>query len=214
MKMVCISDTHGMHRQMLHPVPDGDILVHAGDFTLGFDPEDETKDFSAWLGELPHPVKIVVAGNHDVGFERDPEKYRSLLLNCYYLENSWVSVMGLKFYGAPQTPRFMDWAFNVDRGASIAKYWRHIPRNTNVLITHGPAFGKLDTSRHGEDHLGDEELEKWLTTTRNSVKLHVFGHIHGGYGLRANQWLTRVNAAICNEAYRPVNQPIVVEIQL
>ena len=31
LKIVCISDTHGKHRSL--KVPDGDVLVHAGDIT-------------------------------------------------------------------------------------------------------------------------------------------------------------------------------------
>jgi len=30
MKLVCISDTHSLHRRMLE-IPDGDVLIHAGD---------------------------------------------------------------------------------------------------------------------------------------------------------------------------------------
>lgn len=211
MKIVCISDTHGMHRQMTHLVPNGDILIHAGDFTLGQDPTAETQDFGKWLGEQPHRFKLVIAGNHDRGFEEEPEKYRRLLANCHYLENDWIIIKGIKFYGAPQTPRFMDWAFNVDRGESIAKFWRRIPRDTRVLITHGPAYGKRDQTRPNTEHLGDEELDKWLENGRNKVQYHIFGHIHGGHG-RMEDRIVRVNAAICNEAYRPVNKPIVLEI--
>ena len=31
-RWVCISDTHGRHRE-IDSVPDGDVLIHAGDFT-------------------------------------------------------------------------------------------------------------------------------------------------------------------------------------
>ncbi len=32
MRIVCISDTHSMHREIV--VPDGDMLIHAGDLTM------------------------------------------------------------------------------------------------------------------------------------------------------------------------------------
>ena len=67
--IVCISDTHGLHRD-LTPVPDGDILIHAGDFTR-FGDIDDVLEFNAWLGELPHKHKIVVFGNHESGSTRD-----------------------------------------------------------------------------------------------------------------------------------------------
>lgn len=35
MRVVCISDTHGLHDELqaARRIPDGDVLVHAGDFT-------------------------------------------------------------------------------------------------------------------------------------------------------------------------------------
>jgi hypothetical protein len=35
-------------------------------------------DFNAWLGELPHPVKIVVPGNHEFLLEGDDQAARRL----------------------------------------------------------------------------------------------------------------------------------------
>jgi len=32
-RVVCVSDTHLKTSEMVHPVPDGDILIHAGDFS-------------------------------------------------------------------------------------------------------------------------------------------------------------------------------------
>ena len=40
MRIVAISDTHALHKTM-DDLPDGDVLVHAGDFmNSGYDPED------------------------------------------------------------------------------------------------------------------------------------------------------------------------------
>ena len=33
MKVIAISDTHGLHSQMKHELPKGDLLIHAGDLT-------------------------------------------------------------------------------------------------------------------------------------------------------------------------------------
>ncbi len=62
MRIVCISDTHNLHRKL--QIPDGDVLVHAGDFTL-FGKQEHLNDFNEWLGTLPHRHKLVVQGNHD-----------------------------------------------------------------------------------------------------------------------------------------------------
>ena len=63
-RIVCISDTHGLHRKVA--VPGGDLLIHAGDFMRTGTSLEEIADFNGWLGEQPHPHKIVVAGNHDL----------------------------------------------------------------------------------------------------------------------------------------------------
>ena len=62
MRIIMISDTHAQHRRV--DIPDGDVLVHAGDITRrgGL---DDLADFNAWLGTLPHRHKVVIAGNHD-----------------------------------------------------------------------------------------------------------------------------------------------------
>ena len=67
MKIVCISDTHGLHWNLT--VPDGDILIHAGDVTR-YGTFEDLYDFNKYLGSLPHPYKIVIAGNHDFCFRQ------------------------------------------------------------------------------------------------------------------------------------------------
>eukprot|EP00913_Durusdinium_trenchii_P029972 g28086.t1 len=62
LRLVIISDTHNCHRDLT--VPDGDILIHAGDFTQ-FGKEEHAEDFNRWLGEQPHKTKLVVLGNHE-----------------------------------------------------------------------------------------------------------------------------------------------------
>ncbi|KAJ5131836.1 hypothetical protein N7448_005994 [Penicillium atrosanguineum] len=59
--IVCISDTHNTQTG----VPDGDILIHAGDLTQSGSFQ-ELQDALDWLRALPHPIKIVIAGNHEL----------------------------------------------------------------------------------------------------------------------------------------------------
>src|SRR5262245_57714244 len=142
-RIVCISDTHTRHEEL--EMPPGDILVHAGDLTdLG--DETDVVDFDRWLGTLPYPHKIVIAGNHDFLFERDPVRARRLITNAVYLQDSEVEVEGLRFWGSPWQPWFYDWAFNLARGEPLAAKWRLIPEQTDVLITHGPPAGICDTT--------------------------------------------------------------------
>lgn len=92
MKLVCLSDTHSLHRRLVD-IPEGDVLIHAGD-SLGQGTLDNLEDLNDWLGELPHRHKIVIAGNHDWAFQEIPELARATLTNALYLEDSGVEIEG------------------------------------------------------------------------------------------------------------------------
>lgn len=213
MKIVCISDTHNRHDQII--VPDGDILIHAGDAT-GRGTIEEIEEFNFWFANLPHRYKIFVAGNHDWLFETNNLYARKLLDDSIiYLQDSSVEVEELKIYGSPWQPRFYDWAFNLMRGAEIAEKWQQIPGDIDILITHGPPNGILDEvpHRYFVENTGCEELRKTVEEIARfgKLKLHVFGHIHCGYGQTENFGVKFVNASNCNESYEPVQLPFVIE---
>lgn len=98
MRIVALSDTHGLHEQLV--VPDGDILVHAGDLT-GHGTQEELEAFNRWLGTLPHPHKLVIAGNHDWVCAEQPWLIHELLSNATHLCDTQVTVGGLRCYGSP-----------------------------------------------------------------------------------------------------------------
>jgi len=220
MRLVCISDTHMAHRG-IH-LPEGDVLIHAGDATSCGSP-DEVDRFLNWFAAQPHPRKILIAGNHDWLYQRDPD-IAKLLLEQYpgitYLEDSGVEIDGIKFWGSPWQPWFMSWAFNLARGGENLRHvWNLIPIDTDVLITHGPPHGILDQiqacppgQEDGPDHmhLGCEELKIRLAAVQPRV--HVFGHIHGSYGVAQSKTTTYVNACTCTEAYRALNRPIALNL--
>lgn len=147
MKLVCISDTHSLHRR-LQSIPDGDVLIHAGD-CLGQGTLENIEDFNDWLGSLPHRHKIVIAGNHDWAFQETPELARQALTSAIYLEDSGVEIEGVRFWGSPWTPIFMNWAFMLGRGEPLYEKWQLIPDDTDVLITHGPPQGIGDEVMFG-----------------------------------------------------------------
>lgn len=212
MKIVCISDTHSLHAGL--QLPQGDILVHAGDFTSMGRPH-EVEDFAKWLAVQPFEHKVVIAGNHDWMFELEPTEARALLRkHCprvVYLQDSGAKILGFEFWGSPWQPEFCDWAFNLPRGYEIGRYWAKIPKNTDVLITHGPPLGILDRTDRGED-TGCEDLAKELRVRLN-LKLHIFGHIHEGYGVLEREDITYVNASICTLDYKPTNEPVLIELK-
>jgi len=205
LRLVCLSDTHGLHDQL--DVPDGDVLLHAGDFTKR-GAEHEVRAFATFLAAQPHRHKVVVAGNHDFLFERDATRARELLGDVTYLEDAAATIEGVSIWGSPWQPWFHDWAFNLRRGAPLAAVWDRIPDTTDLLITHGPPFGILDRTALGE-HVGCEELVKALARAR--PRLHLFGHIHEAQGHLVEGSTLFVNASNCDLGYRPVQAPTIVD---
>lgn len=208
MRIVCISDTHSLHRK-IKEVPPGDVLVHAGDITSRGDLEDLV-DFNKWLGELPHQHKVVIAGNHDFCFQQEPVKSAALITNAVYLRDSAVEIGGKKFYGSPWQPWFYDWAFNLQRGPEIREKWKLIPDDADVVITHGPIAGVLDKTASGE-HAGCSDLRRELLD-RVRPQLFVCGHIHEARGQEYIDGIQCVNASVCTLRYNPTNQVIAVDI--
>ena len=126
---------------MLYSVPKCDILIHAGDFTRAGRPK-EIINFSKYLGSLNHVKhKIVIAGNHELTFDRsinprsNVNEYKKLLENCIYLEDSGVNLLGLKFYGSPWQPIHAGNAFQLHRGQALVEKWDKIPNDTDILIS-------------------------------------------------------------------------------
>ena len=211
MKIVCISDTHNLHWDL--KVPEGDLLIVAGDIS-GRGTMPEVLGFNKWLETLSHPHKVVIAGNHDFGFEREPSLFRSLITNATYLQNEETEIEGLKIWGSPVTPWFFNWAFNVPRSHEIAAIWARIPEDTDILITHGPPFGILDELLHDEP-VGCEALAERVAQIQ--PRLHVFGHIHEAAGRLVKEWpsgkqTTFINASQLDRQYRPNGNIQVVEL--
>jgi Icc-related predicted phosphoesterase len=224
MQIAAFSDTHTQHRQVTIPL--ADVAIFAGDLMGSGYRHSEVKDFGKWFSDLPHANKILVVGNHDRLFESNKKWcLEQFSKDVVYLENDHIIINGLKVYGSPVQPEFFGWAFNVPRGTQIKKYWDNIPDDTDVLVTHGPPMGILDRCIPGDgtmtysqsDHLGCEELRK--VVDRIAPKVHIFGHIHGSYGVKVLQQVSENrklatafhNVSICNEKYEAVNQPHVIE---
>jgi Icc-related predicted phosphoesterase len=169
----------------------------------------EIAEWNEWLGRQPHRRKVVIAGNHDWLFEREPALARNLMTNATYLEDSGVSVDGVRFWGSPWQPRFFRWAFNRERGAELREKWDQVPSGVDVLITHGPPKGTLDRTWHGED-VGCEELATAVARVR--PRLHVFGHIHEAYGRVERDGTVFVNAASVDGREKLCHAPIVVDL--
>jgi hypothetical protein len=172
MRIVAVADTHLFHDELV--VPDGDVFVHAGDLCRGGD-LDELRTAAAWIAALPHRHKVIVAGNHDWAFVREPAAARAVLAGVTYLEDAAATLDRITFYGSPWQPAFHDWAFNLPRGEPLAAVWRRIPTGIDVLVTHGPPAGIGDRSSMG-GRAGCADLRRRVAEV--APRLHLFGHIH------------------------------------
>ena len=215
MKIVCISDTHSKHKQIPKDwFPDGDVIVHAGDISsMGY--LHEIEEFCKWFSQLPYEYKIFIAGNHDWGFQNNPQEVKEILdryPEITYLQDSGTEIWGVKFWGSPWQPEFFNWAFNLKRGPQILERWKQIPEDTQVLITHGPVKGRCDMVMSGE-FVGCEMLEMELYNRLN-VELHVCGHIHCAHGEFFDGKTHFINASTLNERYQVQYKPIVYTIDL
>lgn len=186
--VVCISDTHSSQVEL----PDGDILIHAGDLTQSGSFQELQATIN-WLRLQPHRHKLVVAGNHDLLLDDSYEHHsqhsqdgrKAVYLDwgdITYLQNSATTVTcangrRLQVYGSPLSRQNGNWAFQYPRTDNV---WSNVvPAETDILITHGPPRAHLDLLNLGCDHLLGE---LW----RVRPALHVFGHVHEGYG---QKWL-------------------------
>lgn len=184
-------------------LPEADVLVHSGDFTM-VGTEQEALDFLEWFCDLPYRHKIFICGNHDnCLYEGNIEGLDS---NVHYLRNSGIEIEGVKFYGIP--------LFVLDDVAARQKrYYDNIPSDTDVLITHCPAYGILDY----DDGIGgkwyncgSEDLLAKLSSL--NLRAHLFGHIHRQHAVVEQGDVIYSNGSIMNEDYTKLYTPNLIEI--
>jgi len=215
MKLCIISDTHTYHKRIGIDKFEADVLIHCGDIT-GNGGIAAITDFLTWFNGLEQfKHKIFIAGNHDWLFQRNNSLARDTVENVgkgniIYLEDQEVVIDNIRFYGTPVQPPFMNWAFNVFE-PKLSEYWKAIPDGIDVLITHGPPYMIGDYVPHSMQHEGSPSLYREVTD-RIKPKVHCFGHIHEGYGIKELYGIIFVNASCLNDEYRAVNDPVIIEI--
>jgi Icc-related predicted phosphoesterase len=219
MRITFISDTHTKHKSVEALLPGGDLIIHAGDLMNSGRNSNDISDFCKWFNGLEqYDHKVFIAGNHDIMFEDYPEKAMEIV-NSYkwidYLQDNWVQfgddTSMVKIYGSPWQPEFYNWAFNLPRnGTELKQVWDCIPNDTDILITHGPPQSKLDTSGPpwNQPLLGCELLMERVKEVK--PKIHVFGHIHGGYGYVFDGDTHYFNASVLDERYDFTNKPMTI----
>ncbi|OJA18876.1 hypothetical protein AZE42_06291 [Rhizopogon vesiculosus] len=208
-RFICISDTHSH----TFTVPSGDVLLHSGDLSrLGR--EDEMRVTVEWLRSLEHPVKIIIAGNHDLPLHREwyehsyhrfhdtkrsPSEVRNLVDNkenrgqkgvvCVWFSSKSLSSsnkLSTHLFNFKWQPYYGGWAFNYLPEEAPARV-AAIPE-VDILLTHGPPHNVLDTTLT-KVHAGCPALLAHLSEMKRPPLLHVFGHIHEAHGAMRYRWL-------------------------
>lgn len=222
MKLVFISDTHLRHGFV---IPEGDILIHSGDLTMSGSVPEVSKAVK-WLENVALDKEfssiVVIPGNHDWLAEKDPQLMKKMMEDAglIFLNHESAIVDGIRFFGSGYTPRFYDWALNVDRGEEIARLWSQIPDDTQILVTHGPPYGKLDEvpirgeweewALGNKEHVGCWDLAHRIKKLKD-LKIHSFGHIHRPGVVYGADGVIYVNASTCNEEYEAAHTPIILD---
>ena len=208
-KILHLSDLHNHHPMNL---PSADLLIISGDY--GFRPKnapldvliEEFQGFNDYLGTIKDNYDKIIysAGNHDTIFELNKEIGRKTLSNATVLLHESLTYRDYKIFASPYTPTFFNWAFNVDSGEDMQEKWKDIPLDTDILVTHCPMYGILDTVEGRYDHLGCEDLKMAIMNVKPIA--HLFGHIHSssqrGYD-HSRFCVVHVNSSIMDEHYRP-----------
>jgi hypothetical protein len=149
--------------------------------------------------------------------ERKPQWLKDILNNLpngvYYLEDTGITIEGLKIWGSPYSPTFgYGWGFNVDRGYDAAQIWNQIPLDTDIVITHSPIYGYNDRAQNTNQNVGCSDLYHRLHEVK--PHLHFAGHIHEGHGWGTipykDEWgdIYTFNGSTCNLRYEAINNPI------
>ena len=163
LRVVAISDSHGFERG-LH-VPDGDVLVHCGDFAPASKVRAGMDSFGRWLSSLPHPYKIVVRGNHD------PERIPALATYSDVLfvhRPATLNISGVRFAVAPYPVK--------------GKVHKGLATSGSVLASHVPPYGVLDECVTGGKHIGDATLRRSVEGWAEKPRVWLCGHVHESFG--------------------------------
>ncbi len=215
MKITCISDLHGEEPKL----PGGDLLILAGDYTAS-DKIIQWENFFKWLRAQNYRKTIFISGNHD-----NQSMSQFDWFNAEYLCDSGTEFEGLKIYGSPWTKKFPGMnrycmAYTCDNEEEMADKFEKIPPDVDILITHSPPYSILDGIPLADGslyHAGSPYLYHWFKYV-GRPKLHVFGHIHEGYGIAEvfpgynDTMVKHVNASVIDGDYILKNEPITIEL--
>lgn len=100
--------------------------------------------------------------------------------SSFHVDRAGVQHKEWKVWGTPWTPEFGGWAWNYTREQGACKVHEGIPKDIDVLLTHGPPYGLGDLDKiHDGSHVGCEELTRKFNEGEIRPVIWACGHIHG-----------------------------------
>ncbi|KAF5018170.1 hypothetical protein F66182_9860 [Fusarium sp. NRRL 66182] len=184
------------------PLPEADVVLHCGDLTKRTSIL-EFENTLSMLRSLRAPLKLAIAGNHDMALDADywineiggpkdtPRKVKEIIQEAqtdgvqYLTEGVYEFTLHngarLRIYASPWTPSYGGWAFQYDYGHDF-----NIPTGIDVAMTHGPPQGICDFAGMTGTHAGCPHL--LAAVTKAKPKIHCFGHIHEAWGTHHVTW--------------------------
>lgn len=207
MKILHISDTHGGFPKLR---PEGDIVVHSGDFCpnqlrciAAIEAPYQTKwlwdkadEITKWLGGRQ---LLVTKGNHD--FVNVGGVLAMAGVDAVSLDQTLVEVGDTVFLGFSYTSWFTgEWDQEVREEEMDQNLMRFADPYldagvVDVFVPHSPVHGVLDMTPRGE-RAGSHAIRQRFEAPRYPVKAILHGHIHEARGIhRWKHGITISNAA-------------------
>jgi Icc-related predicted phosphoesterase len=91
----------------------------------------------------------------------------------------------------------------------LREKYAEIPKDTDILITHGPALGILDCL-DDKVTLGSGALLNRLEEV--NPKVSICGHIHTGHGKSVHKYTRCYNVSLLNEDYKLAFTPTIIKV--
>jgi len=216
-KVLPISDIHGqfgVFRYITNAGIEPDLITISGDLHKGYalEPQELIDEVEMLQHKMNCPI-VIIQGNHDYW---NPMIFRDSR-DIHVLHNSGIEICGLKIWGSPFTPTFLDWNHMLEDGVyGLDNIFKGMmPNGLDILLSHGPPYGYGDTCRYGawentpDDHLGS-------TSVLEGIQLHkpryVFcGHIHTG--IRYNE-IDHTGGAVIKELPEPPEKTYVYNVSV
>jgi Icc-related predicted phosphoesterase len=207
MKIVALSDTHRQEWKI--QIPECDILIHAGDCDI-YNLEHLIK-LNIWFNLQPAKHKIFVAGNHDLYLDNcNTEFIQEMLPSCIYLQNNSIEIEGLKIWGSPYSPIFMNWAF-MKSDKELKRFYDKIPQDTDIIISHTMPYGILDQVLPRMENVGSVSLRDRVKIIM--PKIFIGGHLHAQGGQNYTDFTTDYyNVSVLDDNYQIANPVTIIDI--